>query len=50
MIFEAPLHWDEKRRDTGFIEPKAGIFDFDSCRIEVAPEGGAPQTHWIDVR
>jgi hypothetical protein len=50
VIFEEPLHWDPKRRDTGFLEPKAGIFDFDSYRIEVTPEDGDPQTHWIDVR
>ncbi len=49
-IFEGPLHWDPERRETGFLEPKAGIFDFDSYRIELTPEHGEPQSHWVDVR
>jgi hypothetical protein len=50
VIFEGSLEWDPERRDSGFIEPVAGIFDRDSYRVEVVPADGAPQTFWLDVR
>jgi hypothetical protein len=49
-IFEAPLAWERGETTSGFLEPKAGIFDRDSYRIELVAADGGTRTYWLDVR
>jgi len=49
-VHEARLGWDSANPSTGFLQPKAGIFDPDSYQIELEAADGAKRTYWLDVR
>ena len=49
-VYEARLGWDAEDPTTGFLQPKAGIFDPASYRIELEAADGAKRTYWLDVR
>ncbi len=49
-VFEGLLAWDPDAPGSGYLLPKAGIFDRDSYRIELSLAEGATRTYWLDVR